>query len=144
MCIRDRPTRELIGFLENRDERTTLHSGIAEIHAFLPMSTYIYINMHASHPAANFSTRMGEIEYLAQIQDSETLYNEMKEIQYGPIERMIFFEDKRVDYYSVYLHLDNFPNGIKEKEIRFSKALFDSEFFDTIYTNDQYRVIEPR
>lgn len=139
--------KELVMFLEKKGDsykRTTLHSGITELSAFLPMNHFIYYNMHNSHPAAQFSERLLVVKELAAAKDAQTLYQLSQQNRYGPIGRFIFFQDEKNPVYKLYFHVDNFPHGSKEVIIEIPKKLFGEKFFDRVYENKAFVVFEPR
>lgn len=138
--------QSLIGYLESQEnlsETVTLTSGMGFVHAFLPIKTFHYINIHASHPAALFSQRIGTLRSLSSGKDAEMFYNQSQNTIFGSIDRFVFF-NTNVPYYEVFYHADGYPNGIQEQSIQFSKDLFAPEFFERVYESKDFIVFEPR
>ncbi len=134
----------LVDVLRARDEHVlTLHSGITELYAFMPVNTFVYYNMHNSHPAAHFSERLALVEALASAKDSAEFFHLTVENPFGSIGRFIFFNTSG-DTYPLYFHVDNFPNQSKEYVVRIPKRLLNSAWFERVYESDQFVVFEPQ
>lgn len=135
---------ELIGFLqkdEKQDKRIlTLHAGISELHAFLPMNAFIYFNQHNSHPASNFSARKAYVDWLATASSPEEFYILASDTWFGSIDRLVLFKKPESDFYPVYFHLDNFPNGAKDEQVHIKKNLIARPYFELVFENDEFVV----
>ncbi|MFB6181479.1 MAG: arabinofuranosyltransferase [Candidatus Magasanikbacteria bacterium] len=121
----------------NISEKTVLHTGLPELHAFLPMNDFIYFNQHNSHPAANFSARKRFLENLKLSKNSKAFYDMIDSNEFSSIDLFVFYKRKD-DYYPVILHLDDFPHKIKQKTIRIPKNLLDEQYFEQVYENNSY------
>ncbi len=136
----------LISYLrgqENFSSRQVLTSGIPELHAFIPLKTFLYFNQHNSHPAARFSERLRYIRELTLQTDPAEFARMTQETPFGSIEAFIFYKGVP-DKYPVYVVLDNFPNGIREERVDLPRSLFDAQYFDTVYDNGDFVVIVPK
>ena len=136
----------LIAYLQGQERfssRRVLTSGVPEVHAFIPLNTFLYFNQHNSHPAAHFSERLRYVRELALQTNPETFSQMVHQTPFGPIEAFIFYKGVS-EKYPVYVVLDNFPNGIREEEIDIPRSLFDPQYFDTVYDNGDFVVILPK
>jgi galactan 5-O-arabinofuranosyltransferase len=138
---------ELVGFLEGNYsdiyQKTTLHSSLTWLHAFLPVNDFIYFNQHNSHPAAHFSERLAFVESLALMKSSDEFYQAIKNTPFGSIDLFIFYTGDP-EYYPVYFHLDNFPYQFKELVGNIPRKLFDEKYFDKKFENKDYAVFAPK
>lgn len=130
--------------LYDLDKTITLHSGITELYAFLPVNDFLYYNMNNSHPAAGFSERMLVVEDMARAQSSQELCAIVRNNPIVPIDRIILFKRYGGNAYLLYYHVDNFPQVNAEKTVAIPKQLFDSSEFETVYESDEFIVFEPR
>ncbi|MBI2989864.1 MAG: hypothetical protein HYY51_01590 [Candidatus Magasanikbacteria bacterium] len=133
--------RDFLSKQEKLPETVTLHSGILQLQALLPLNSFIYYNMHVSHPAARFSERLGFIEDMARSKSPEELHNLIKGSFFGAIDRFIFFNDRKI-FYPIYFNLDDFPNGIKAYQINLPASLFQEPYFKNVYESDAYVVFD--
>ncbi|MBI2436803.1 MAG: arabinofuranosyltransferase [Candidatus Magasanikbacteria bacterium] len=135
----------LVDFLktQNIQDTITLHSGVTELYAFIPVNDFLYYNMNNSHPAAGFSNRMLVVEDMARAKTSQDLWNLVHNNSITPIDRLVFF-NQTGEVYPLYYHIDNFPQVNKEKVIKIPKKLFDKTYFVKVYESDEFVVFEPR
>lgn len=133
----------LITYLNTKQaqETITLQSGISGIHAYVPLDSFIFFNIHESHPAAQFSERTLVLQDMERANDAATFYKLSQKNPFGPIRRMVFYKTP-YNFYAVYLHQDNYPNGIKELQIRFPKKFFTPEYFTVAHESKTYVVFE--
>lgn len=137
---------ELVGFLKSKNdsfEKITLHSGITELYAYTPVNTFVYYNMHNSHPAADFSERFYFTQELARATRAEDFFSLSQSNNFGQIGRFIFFQSD-TDFYPLYFHIDNFPNQSKTEIIQLPKKLFTEDFFEKVYESNQFVIFEPK
>ncbi|MFH1867237.1 MAG: hypothetical protein ABIJ81_04120 [Patescibacteria group bacterium] len=113
-----------------------------QIMAFIPINNLIYFNQHNNHPSAIFSKRYEYIQSLANSRSSEEFYEEIKNCPYGKVEQLIFYSDS--ENYYLYFHLDKIIQGIEEKTVKINRKLLASEYFEKIYDNNNYVVINIR
>lgn len=131
----------LVQFLKttpNSESELTLQTS-PQILAFVPINNLIYFNQHNNHPAAIFSKRYEYVQELANAKSSVDLYEKIKNSPFGKIERLIFYSDK--DYYYLYFHLNKIIDGIEEKQVKIKKSLFSPEYFEKVYENNGYVVL---
>ncbi len=143
-AVMQKEEQELVNYIQQQEPVLTLHSGVMVLHATTLLDSFIYFNMHASHPAANFSERARWLESCSLLAEPKAFATCLKYTPYGDVQRFIFFRESEQDFYQVILHEDAYPNGIRDRVIRLPKALFDMPYFDTVYTNDRYIVFEPQ
>lgn len=136
---------ELVDYLKTRDvfNAVSLQSGEPALYAFLPINTFIYFNVHVSHPAANFSERLFYLRSLELVETSEEFFNKTQTTSFGPIDLFIFYK-ANPDYYPIYLSVDDFPNPNKEEIIKLPRDLFVSDYFELVFENNQYVVFEAK
>ncbi len=132
-------TKNLINYLRvnNSNDDLTLHSGLAEIPAFVPINTYIYFNQHNSNPAANFSSRKAYLYILANAKNDHE-FNELTKTPFGEIRRLIFYQNK--GNYLVYFHVDSPGDGIKEEVVKIPKKLITTKYFEKKYDDKEFVV----
>ncbi len=118
----------------------TLSAGINELYAFVPMNTFIYFNQHNSHPGALFSERKLAIEDVANSKNIEEFYDLSQYNQFGSIKRLIFYENKEIDVYEVFLTVDGFPNSTEGEVISIPKEFFQAPYFEKVFENKRYVV----
>ncbi|MFH1286612.1 MAG: hypothetical protein ABII02_02575 [Candidatus Magasanikbacteria bacterium] len=139
---------ELVTFLQNDGMRgrqvRTLHAGISELHAYVPMNAYIYFNQHNSHPAALFSERYAFVHQLSRSSNAKEFYGLSTNAWFGSIDRYILFKKEDLDYYPLYFHLDNFPHGAKDVIMRVPKDLISNMYFETVFENGEFIVWDRR
>ena len=134
--------KEKLKNIENIEQKTVLQTGMPQLHSFVPFSDFIYFNQHNSHPAANFSKRERFLTELSLLDSSKKFYDQTQNNSFDKIDLFMFYSgDKKT--YPISLHIDDFPNGIKEKTVRIPKDLFDSGYFNTIYEGEEYVIIKP-
>lgn len=138
---------ELITFLQTDRQACdcmplTLHGGMGDIHAFVPLNMYLYFNQHNTHPAAHFSTRKGEIDWLFTAPSAAVFHERLFQIEEGPIERFIFFKESQRDVYGVNTFLDKFPNEARDVSITVKKSFFEEPGFKKVFENDTYVVFD--
>ncbi|MFH1457104.1 MAG: arabinofuranosyltransferase [Patescibacteria group bacterium] len=133
--------KDLVNFLEKIpavSSKLTLQTA-PQIMAWVPINNLIYFNQHNNHPAAIFSKRYEYVLSLASSKSSEELYKKVINCPFGQLEQFIFHSDEK-SYY-LYFHLDKMISGIEEKEIVIKKELFLPKYFDKVYDNNGYVVI---
>lgn len=136
--------QELVDYLKtdnNLSEKLTLHSGIGELNAFVPLNNFIYFNQHNSNPAALFSGRFSYIKWLSLSKDAEEFYKLLATSPYGQIDRLIFFKSSE-NYYRIYFEMDNFPNMSRSEVIEIPKKLFDPDYFSVAFENREVIIFD--
>ncbi|MFA7314368.1 MAG: hypothetical protein WC025_00350 [Candidatus Magasanikbacteria bacterium] len=142
------PVVQLIKFLQEDNKvfpgSKIVEPGVGEIHAFVPLNVYVYFNQHNNHPATRFVEKKYLLESLARESDSAKFYKEAREINFGPIDRFVFFrQEKDSDKYRIYLHIDDFPHGAKDETIDFYKSVFtDEKYFSKVFENSEFVVFD--
>jgi galactan 5-O-arabinofuranosyltransferase len=134
---------DLVEYLKTEDifETITLHAGVVELHSFLPLNSFIYYNMHVSHPAAHYSERLAFVKDLGLSSDAEEFYKKIKLNNFAKIKRLIFFKTQE-NFYSLYFHVDDFPNGSREEVVKFDKDLIGDVYFEKSYENNNFVVFK--
>lgn len=113
-----------------------------QITAFIPINHLIYFNQHNNHPSAIFSQRYEYVQSLAHSESSEEFYVKIKNSPWGKVERFIFYSDN--ENYYLYFHLDKIIQGIEERVVKIDKKLLSSKYFEKIYDNNNYVVINTK
>lgn len=131
--------KDYLGQDQNSAQKLTLQT-VPQLLAFTPINHLIYFNQHNNHPSAIFSQRFAYVNYLADSESSEELFNRVIDCPYGDLERFIFYKDK--DSYYLYFHLDKIIVGIEEKELIFPQELFAGKHFNKVYDKDSYVIID--
>lgn len=132
----------LVNYLKQDElssSRLTLQT-VPQILAYLPIDHLIYFNQHNNNPAAIFSQRYAYVKSLASAQSPTELEELIRNCPYGKLERLIFFKDDT--HYYLYFHLDKLIQGIEETEIKFDQNLFASNFFQKVYDQNGYVIID--
>jgi hypothetical protein len=117
-------------------ERTWLSSGSMELSAYLPLSYYIAHNIHFSHHASNYSTRMVEIEKLSVATSPEEFIAIVEQGQPRQIDAMLLYHNTELDEvgdYPLWFWQDNFPNGGKDAEVRLQQNLIVEPYWQEVY-----------
>ncbi|GEM_PF-507785 len=139
------PVRELVEYLQT--ERVfpglkTVHSSIGQVHAFVPINSYIYFNQHNNHPATRFSEKFVYLDIASKSSTPAELYQAVSSIPAGPIDRFILYKNYDNPDYELYFHVDDFPNGAKDQGIYFKKTLFAEPYFTKKLENREFVVWE--
>ncbi|KKW42125.1 MAG: hypothetical protein UY92_C0010G0041 [Candidatus Magasanikbacteria bacterium GW2011_GWA2_56_11] len=137
---------ELAAFLRDRGDaftKVSVQPGSTHLPAFAPLNTFVYYNMHNSHPAANFSDRLLFLEELGRARTPEEFYRLARENRFGPIDRFILFPAVGGEH-RLYFTVDNFPHESRERVIVLPAGNFAEPWFAKVYESPHFVVFEPR
>lgn len=138
---------ELVEFLKTDEKQkqqiTTFHAGIAELHAYLPMNAFVYFNQHNSHPAAQFTARKAYVTYLTKAKNPKEFYDLSTTTWFDQsIDRYVLFKHGDSPAYRVYFLIDAYPHGGRDEVFHIDKALIQEPYFSKVYENNEFVVFD--
>jgi galactan 5-O-arabinofuranosyltransferase len=135
------PLRDVIDAAHAVPPRPVLLSDRADIMALYPYFGFLQWNAHYAHPASEFDQRVAWLESLAGAADPATLAAGARANPYDVIDVFVL----RVEGEHAVLRFagDDFPHGLRTREIRFPRELFADEHFEVVEAGD-YLVAAPR
>lgn len=119
-----------------------LQSGIPHLFAFSPINSFLYYNIHNSHPAAMASKRQAYVTFLSFARNPKELADLSKNSPYGTIGRFIFFQYANKTDYQINFSIDNFPHGASDVTLSLPKKLFREPYFKKVYENAEFVVFD--
>ena len=114
----------------NVNNRVVLTS-LPDLSSFLPVFVFNTSDAHYSHPAAEFNDRASFLRTLSKDEDPEAFAIALLHNRYDTIDYVVmpsFGNDLVYDYLG-----DAFPRGVSPKSLSFSKDLFRTPSFTTLY-----------
>jgi hypothetical protein len=106
---------------------------------YLPVYGFIPWNAHYSHPAGQFSQRVGFLENLSHTKQPEAFAAQLMNNEFVKIDYILLKNDMVYSYAA-----DNFPDGVEIRYIQFERTQFDSQYFESIQLAEDFLLFVPR